>query len=358
VEGSGTGLEGITVLTRRQSVRATTLLATVAILVAMAGPASMASAPPQPNPIPVQGIGHESGGSSSTYWAKTPPGSPGASSAGEPTSDSESADVPSESSETEDPCVYKPVDVVSGLPVWENHSSDEGYIMETRCPQSAADGGPDAIWSTSYQFVAFGDAPAPPPPPSPEELAQRVEERFHAESAALHLGPFPDQVAVKIPVWLWIDPPVVQVDGRAYTPATPPPPVTLTVPGLSVTATATFVSTTWHMGEPWNPETDLTEQTQECVGAGAAGAPPPSPAPARSVVPPCGYTYFWKSMPERTGGTGTWHVTVSANWDITWTASTGEFGTDRISSDVVAAAGSSADIHVGEYSSVLVAPTR
>ena len=42
--------------------------------------------------------------------------------------------------------------------------------------------------------------------------------------------------------------------------------------------------------------------------------------------PPCGYKYQWRSSPERTGGAGTWPLTVTARWNVTWTATTGETG--------------------------------
>jgi hypothetical protein len=148
------------------------------------------------------------------------------------------------------------------------------------------------------------------PPPAPDQVAEEAAGQMTAPDPVIHLGPDPAKLAVKVPVWL-------SVDNQA------PMVLTVAVRGLSVTVTATLRSTTWSMGEPINPDDPSNKAaTFSCNGAGT-----PAPAhPDPKIQPPCGYTYIWKSLADRTGGTKTWPVTATTNWDVTWTASNGTAG--------------------------------
>lgn len=76
--------------------------------------------------------------------------------------------------------------------------------------------------------------------------------------------------------------------------------------------------------------------------------PPPETGPL-PTPPPCGYHYRWRSLPERTGGAGTWPVTVSTTWTVNWTTNIG------LSGSIIAPAGRSTfDVEVGEYRTALV----
>ena len=63
---------------------------------------------------------------------------------------------------------------------------------------------------------------------------------------------------------------------------------------------------------------------------------------------PCGYTYIWQSLPERTGGSGNWTITVTATWTVGWVLSTGETGGQAITSQATI------PVHVGEWHVVLI----
>lgn len=155
-------------------------------------------------------------------------------------------------------------------------------------------------------------APAAPPPPDPADLAQQAYQEFDLPYPTPHFGPDEALVAVKVPVWLWVDP--IQLA-----------PVTVTAGGVSVTATPTLKSVTWSMGEPANPNRPrVMAKSVTCTGSSMFAAAPESVAP--SVKPPCGYTFQWRSLNDRTAGTGTWAVTASANWVVDWTSNTGEGG--------------------------------
>lgn len=188
---------------------------------------------------------------------------------------------------------------------WEGHTAADGDVMMRTCS-----GG---VTATNAGLVFVPNAgPAAPPPPDPADLAQQAFQQFNLTHPTLHFGPDEALVAVKVPVWLWVDP--MQLA-----------PVTVTAGGVSVTATPTLKSVTWSMGEPANPNRPrVMSKSVTCTGSSMFAAAPASVAP--SVKPPCGYTFQWRSLKERTAGTGTWAVTASANWVVNWTSNTGEGG--------------------------------
>ena len=86
---------------------------------------------------------------------------------------------------------------------------------------------------------------------------------------------------------------------------------TAAIPGLSVTATATLVSTTWTTGDGGKVT---------CDGTGAAWTPErPAEEPA-----PCGHTYTTHGAAIYASEPFT--ITVSQTWHVTWRASTGAAG--------------------------------
>ncbi len=201
------------------------------------------------------------------------------------------------------------------------------YIVS--CPDALNQQTGNVVFQQQGTVWAPNGQPPAPPPPDPAQIAQEAAGKMTAPDPVVHLGPNADQLAVKIPVWLWIDKPQ-------------PLSLTVAVRGLSVTVTAKLVSTTWSMGEG----NTSGGSTVTCPGA---GTPPPAGAD-RTVVPACGYTYTWKSLPERTGGTGTYEVTATTNWQVTWTASDGTSGT--LPAPLTPA--TTEQVAIGEWRAVLV----
>ena len=185
-----------------------------------------------------------------------------------------------------------------------------GVLYLVSCPDALRLGTGDVVYQTQGAVWVKNGNPVVPPPPDPGQIAEEAAGQMTAPNPVIHLGPDPNKLAVKVPVWL-------SVDDRA------PMTLTVAVRGLSVTVTATLKSTTWSMGEPVDPA-DPSDKVASfnCDGAGTPAPAHPDPA----VKPPCGYTYVWKSLAERTGGTKTWPVTATTNWDVTWTASNGTGG--------------------------------
>lgn len=225
-----------------------------------------------------------------------------------------------------------------GSTYWGGHSPAEGQVMQWVCP-----GGWDELGgSIAPHFVANaagagGGVPAPPPPPSPEELAEQAYRLIVMPDPSAHFGPDNEKIAVKYWTYMWVDDPG-------------PVAATVTAGPVSVTATATMTSVTWSMGEPVSPD-NLSSRAAPVTCEGTGVAPGPNVDITKEPAPgTCAYMFKVRSTPERTGGSGTWPVTATANWQITWAASTGESGTldapPRVSVSYVS---------VGAWSTVIVA---
>ena len=139
---------------------------------------------------------------------------------------------------------------------------------------------------------APGPGTAPPPPGTVAQLAVRY---LQLPGPVIQSSPGPrDLQLVSLPTWLWISPAVWAPESK-----------TASVPGESVTVTATPVSVAWRMGDG---------TTVTCDGPGAAytgSADPAAPSPA------CGYTYT-RSSAGQPGGA--FRVTATIKWTIIWSA--------------------------------------
>ena len=236
-----------------------------------------------------------------------------------------------------DPCFYLPASDAESRTAGFDPS--KGTVSLARCPhQSSVPGLPDGVtWRGDYVFAANGAPAAVAPPPDASELAQEATGLLRVPTPLVHMGPDPAVVAVKIPVWLWIE------DPRTLT-------ATVSAGGLSVTATAKVTSTVWSMGEPAGDSPDRLGGPVAAFTCDGLGSAPPGPVVDRSVTPPCGYTFIWRSLPERTGGSGAWPVSVVAKWTVSWVATNGQNG--QLPLQATAQVG----VHVGEWRTVLVAP--
>ncbi|WP_236572289.1 hypothetical protein [Nocardiopsis sp. FR4] len=101
---------------------------------------------------------------------------------------------------------------------------------------------------------------------------------------------------VRVPVWLWIS----SDDWQAET-------ATASVPGGSVTVSATPASLSWSMGDG---------TTVECDGPGTA-YDPQAHDPAQES-PDCGHTYT---------SSGGYDLTARVSWAVEWSSSDGGGGT-------------------------------
>ena len=140
-----------------------------------------------------------------------------------------------------------------------------------------------------------------PAPPAPAVLAAQVRARLVLPQPVIRSSPAPGILQLtRLPTWLWIS-------RAVWTPRSK----TATVPGESVTATATPVSVVWHPGDG------------SAVTCSGPGVPYTSAFSPSSPSPDCGHTYT-RSSAGQPGAA--YHVTATITWDITWTATGGAGG--------------------------------
>src|SRR5664279_2120550 len=229
-----------------------------------------------------------------------------------------------------------PVNPIAGSVLWHGGDAASGSVEYSKC---AAD--PAAGAAGNFRFVpnaAPGAAPVAPPPPTPEELAQQAYQQLPVPVPSMHFGPDDTKIAVRYWLYLWLD------DPGAVT-------ATATAGAVSVTATARLSSVTWTMGEPVSAESLYTPAAPiTCQGLGVNPGPGVDTATVDPAPGTCAYMYQVRSTLERTGGTGTWPVTATATWTITWAANTGQSGALQAPPRV-----STMQLRVGAWSTVMVA---
>jgi hypothetical protein len=155
------------------------------------------------------------------------------------------------------------------------------------------------------------------PPRQALQVAEAVR-RLQLPAPVIRLNPPPPAAQlVHVPTWLWLS-----------TPAWSRRSATASVPGLSVTATATPVSVTWSTGDG---------STVTCHGAGA----PWSGGDPMAQSPDCGHTY------TRHSGAGVFTVRATITWSVSW-AGGGTSGTEPALTSTA-----TADIRVAESPTVI-----
>ena len=231
-----------------------------------------------------------------------------------------------------DPCFYlvkSSAEAVAG-----GYDPSKGTLSTAKCPvRSSLPGLPDGVrYVTHDVWTPTGQAPVAPPP-DPAVLAQSAASQLTVPAPVVHVGAG-EPVAVKVPVWLWVD-------------QQPALTATVSAGGVTVTARAVLTSTDWSMGDPVSDPDDGGAGKVPSFSCSGAGTAPPARV-ARSVVPPCGYTYIWRSDAARTGGSGAWTMTVVARWTMSWQATNGAQGT------IALQAASTTQVQVGEWRVALV----
>lgn len=135
---------------------------------------------------------------------------------------------------------------------------------------------------------------------TPQMLAREAVSKLRLPSPTISVSPTGAQL-VSLPSWMWLEAGSWQ-DQQA----------TASVPGMSVTATASPTTAVWSMGEGGSVT---------CQGRGTAWKPGADP---KASSPDCGYTYRTTSA-DAPGGQ--FHVSVSVNWQVSWSGA-GTSGTE------------------------------
>ncbi|GAB3677561.1 hypothetical protein GCM10027597_18500 [Saccharopolyspora tripterygii] len=134
------------------------------------------------------------------------------------------------------------------------------------------------------------------PGPSPEQLAQQAYSQLRLPSPQIQASPADTQL-VQLPTWLWLD-------RGQWQPQT----ATASVPGVSVTATASPSSVRWSMGDG---------STVSCPGPGTPFPPDTDP---RATSPDCGHTYRQSSQAHQSHA---YPIEATVTWTVTWSGPTG-----------------------------------
>jgi len=159
-------------------------------------------------------------------------------------------------------------------------------------------------------WIPDGQAPGAAPLPSPEELAQQARSQLRLPAPRIVSNTAGIKL-VTLPTWLWLDRGSWGAESA-----------TASVPGASVTATATPTSVSWSLGDG----TDLT-----CTGA---GTPFPAGADPQAASPDCGHTY-------RRSSAGAPHLAFPASATVHWTVIWSGMGTGGTFPDMTTTASAS-----------------
>lgn len=244
-----------------------------------------------------------------------------------------------------DPCMYvQATQPPPDDPAWGGHDPEHGRLWYSLCAGHFGDASWDGSGNTIVNYVASdpyyvpdGDTPdAAGAAVDPMVLVERVTGALDFPAPAPQFGPDQATIAVKVPVWLSVAPfqPITQTASAGQ---------------LTATVTAELTDTTWQPGEPVDPASPGSLAAPVvCAGSGTPYRPGMDPG-----APPCGYTYVWRSLPERTNGTGSWPVTVTSRYTTTWTITDGagavvEAGSDTVNTTATAA------LPVREWHSLLI----
>jgi hypothetical protein len=186
--------------------------------------------------------------------------------------------------------------VSSDADVWQAQAdrSQAGSWYVWMCSRA---GVADALYRPPV-WIPEGQEPEAAQLPSPEELAQMAHQQLRLPEPSIAASPSGDQL-VNLPTWLWLS------DGWG------PVSATASVPGVSVTATATPISVTWSTGDG---------ATVTCTGAGTPFDPGSDP---RAPSPDCGHTYRSSSASQPGQA---FPVTATVHWTVSWSGA-GRSGT-------------------------------
>lgn len=183
-----------------------------------------------------------------------------------------------------------PTDEVAQLDQVSLHPDQRGGWFYRPC--QGGDGRTLRQWQGPI-WIAFPDAGDPIVDPA--ALAQEAYRLLPIPVPRLGMNPAADQrQIVHLPTWLWVD----QATWGARS-------ATVSVPGQSVTATATPVRVDWSMGDG---------RAVACRGPGRAYDPL---RPSTIQHPTCAYTYERSSASE---SGGRFAVSATTTWTITWQA--------------------------------------
>jgi hypothetical protein len=154
-------------------------------------------------------------------------------------------------------------------------------------PDTAASWPPQTWYEGRCELTGAIVAPKPVDALTPDEIARLARNQLRLQRPQIGSSPPGDQL-VNLPTWLYL-----ASGWRAES-------ATASVPGISVTATASPTSVTWSLGDG---------TTVDCAGPGTDYRQDVDP---RSESPQCGHTY------RRSSGRTTFPVSATVHWAVAW----------------------------------------
>lgn len=225
--------------------------------------------------------------------------------------------VPGSSSVTSvvvpDRCLYRRVEPrpADDDPAWGGHDPATGDLWTMLCPDSLKVAEWDHTGQNSVVEMNEGTPYFVSEGTSPDEGAAGIDPAvLIARARAAVQMPLPDpafgpsagELAVKVPVWFSV-------------PAYEPQVSTATAGRFTAVVTAELMQTAWLPGEPENPNDSSARMVQPVV---CDGPGQPFTAGMNPGAPPCGYTYIWQSLKERTDGLGRWVLHVTSRYQVSF----------------------------------------
>jgi hypothetical protein len=187
-------------------------------------------------------------------------------------------------------CTYRPADLSAAMTAGlggQPSGAGAWYVKTCFSPDGNAVLESDLVWLTT------------PPVVSPEALARQARSRLNLPAPVLKVNP-PGTALVNVPVWLAL--------GGGWEQQS----ATASVPGLSVTATATPQRVEFTMGDGGSVV---------CTGPGMVYRP--GEHDPYSASPDCGYTYRRPSVGMAGEAFG---ISVTVSWTVAWSGG-GQGGT-------------------------------
>ncbi|WP_144126424.1 hypothetical protein [Catellatospora sichuanensis] len=188
-----------------------------------------------------------------------------------------------------DSCYYTRMELAADDVLWGGNDPAGGFMYAVWCW-----GGQSAGWQQGSDEYLTDPPPGYGAMPSPMALAVRAIRLMPIAGPVINMAPDPDDAGlVGLPVWMW-------------TPATASTWGSITreasVPGLTVSATATAMEIRWDMGDG---------TVVRCPSVGT----PYTAAAGNTSSPDCGHRY---TEPSRTEDGGEYHIVATTIWHVDW----------------------------------------
>jgi enoyl reductase len=176
-------------------------------------------------------------------------------------------------------------------------------------PNRIADPASLSCFKELDDWVLNGNAPVAGPVVTPEILAESAYDRIRIPDKVVSLSPDALHTqTVNLNIWAWLDSADI-----------PPVSVTARLDSLGIWATTTATPVGLHL-DAGTADADLYPASGNCLLNDDGSIGKKYQAGNGNSIPPCGLTY------RRSSGQGTFPLTATITWQVTWAGSGGTGG--------------------------------